>query len=54
MQILNYSKEEVLDAMNNINKQLNEERSEEKVDIERHRELMMAMLLQGMKLNVYR
>lgn len=54
MQTIGYSKDEILDTMNNISKLLKEERSKDNVDIEQHRKLMMGMLLQGMKLNVYR
>lgn len=54
MPIINTKKEEVIEKINELNGMLEEEGSKNGIDIERRRELMMGILLQGMKLNVFR
>ena len=54
MSTISFKKEEVIEKINELNGMLEEEGSKKELDIERRRELMMAMLLQGIKLNVIR
>lgn len=54
MSTISFKREEILEKINELNGTLEEEGSRKGLDIERRRELMMAMLLQGIKLNVLR